>query len=67
MGSLGAGRLTATSDLDMMVIYDPAGVESSDGARPLATRLYYARLTQAMITAMTAPMAQGRLYEVDMR
>ena len=67
MGSLGAGRLTATSDLDMIVIYDPDGVEQSDGRRPLASRLYYARLTQAMITAMTAPMAQGRLYEVDMR
>ncbi|MGB3243022.1 MAG: glutamine-synthetase adenylyltransferase [Sulfitobacter sp.] len=67
MGSLGAGRLTATSDLDMIVIYDPEGVDTSDGPRPLATRLYYARLTQAMITAMTAPMAQGRLYEIDMR
>jgi glutamate-ammonia-ligase adenylyltransferase len=67
MGSLGAGRLTATSDLDMLVIYDPSGVENSDGPRPLATRVYYARLTQAMITAMTAPMSQGRLYEVDMR
>ena len=67
MGSLGAGRLTATSDLDMMVIYDPEGEENSDGPRPLATRLYFARLTQAMITAMTAPMSQGRLYEVDMR
>jgi glutamate-ammonia-ligase adenylyltransferase len=67
MGSLGAGRLNATSDLDMLVIYDPNGVETSEGPRPLATRLYYARLTQAMITAMTAPMSQGRLYEVDMR
>ncbi|WP_432816840.1 glutamine-synthetase adenylyltransferase [Sulfitobacter sp. JB4-11] len=67
MGSLGAGRLTATSDLDMLVIYDPAGAEMSDGKRPLATRSYYARLTQAMITAMTAPMAQGKLYEIDMR
>ena len=67
MGSLGAGRLTATSDLDLLVIYDPAGEESSDGPRPLAARAYYARLTQAMITAMTAPMAQGRLYEIDMR
>ena len=67
MGSLGAGRLTATSDLDMLVIYDAAGQDSSEGKRPLASRLYYARLTQAMITAMTAPMAQGRLYEVDMR
>lgn len=67
MGSLGAGRLTATSDLDILVIYDADGAESSQGPRPLATRLYYARLTQAMITAMTAPMAQGKLYEVDMR
>src|SRR5690554_3411324 len=67
MGSLGAGRLNAGSDLDLIVIYDPAGQESSDGPRPLATRPYYARLTQALVTALSAPMAQGRLYEVDMR
>ena len=67
MGSLGAQRLNALSDLDIIVIYDAQGIESSDGPRPLAARQYYARLTQAMITALTAPMAQGRLYEVDMR
>jgi [glutamine synthetase] adenylyltransferase / [glutamine synthetase]-adenylyl-L-tyrosine phosphorylase len=67
MGSLGAARLNAGSDLDLIVIYDPAGVEASDGPRPLATRPYYARLTQALVTAITAPTAEGRLYEVDMR
>ncbi|MDX5413500.1 MAG: glutamine-synthetase adenylyltransferase, partial [Rhodobacterales bacterium] len=67
MGSLGAGRLNATSDLDLIVIYDADGVEMSDGRRPLAARPYYARLTQAMVTALTAPMAEGKLYEVDMR
>ncbi len=67
MGSLGAGRLNAMSDLDVIVIYDPEDAESSDGPRPLATRTYYARMTQALITALTAPMSQGRLYEVDMR
>ncbi len=67
MGSLGAGRLTANSDLDLLVIYDPVDQEESDGKRPLPTRTYYARLTQAMITAMTAPMSQGKLYEIDMR
>ena len=67
MGSLGAGRLNATSDLDLIVIYDADGVENSDGRRPLAARPYYARLTQAMVTALTAPMAEGKLYEVDMR
>ena len=67
MGSLGASRLNAGSDLDLIVIYDAGDVEASDGRRPLAARPYYARLTQAMITALTAPMAEGRLYEVDMR
>jgi glutamate-ammonia-ligase adenylyltransferase len=67
MGSLGAARLNARSDLDLIVIYDADGVEASLGRRPLAARMYYARLTQAMITALTVPMSQGRLYEVDMR
>lgn len=67
MGSVGGRHMNAGSDLDLIVIYDDEGVESSDGRRPLATRTYYARLTQAMITAMTAPMSQGRLYEIDMR
>ena len=67
MGSLGARTLNAGSDLDLIVIYDAEGADASDGARPLAARPYYARLTQAMITAASAPTAEGRLYEVDMR
>jgi [glutamine synthetase] adenylyltransferase / [glutamine synthetase]-adenylyl-L-tyrosine phosphorylase len=67
MGSIGAARLTATSDLDLIVIYDPAGVEASEGRRPLPARTYYARLTQALVTALSAQMAEGRLYEADMR
>ncbi len=67
MGSLGARQLNAASDLDLIVIYDAAGQDGSDGPKPLATRPYYARLTQAMITALSAPTSAGRLYEVDMR
>ncbi|MCV2446112.1 glutamine-synthetase adenylyltransferase [Paracoccus sp. DMF] len=67
MGSLGARQLNASSDLDLIVIYDAVGQDSSDGPKPLATRAYYARLTQAMITAISAPTSSGRLYEVDMR
>ncbi|KJZ20295.1 [protein-PII] uridylyltransferase family protein [Loktanella sp. S4079] len=67
MGSLGAWRLNAESDLDLIMIYDAQGVDASDGRRPLATRQYYARLTQALVTALSAPMSEGRLYEVDMR
>ena len=67
MGSLGAGCLNAGSDLDLIVVYDADGADMSDGPRPLAARAYYARLTQALVTALTALTAEGRLYEVDMR
>ncbi len=67
MGSLGAGRLSASSDLDLIIIYDADGVESSEGRRPLMVTPYFARFTQTFITALTAPTAEGKLYEVDMR
>ncbi|KIC49277.1 [glutamate--ammonia-ligase] adenylyltransferase [Tateyamaria sp. ANG-S1] len=67
MGSLGAGHLTPQSDLDLIVVYDPLDDEQSEGKRPLPVGSYYARLTQAMITAVTTQTAQGRLYEADMR
>ena len=67
MGSLGARRLHSASDLDLIVIYDADGVDMSKGRRPLQAQLYYARLTQALLNAVTAPMTEGRLYQVDMR
>ncbi|PCH67065.1 MAG: glutamine-synthetase adenylyltransferase [Rhodobacteraceae bacterium] len=66
-GSLGARRLNARSDLDLIVMYDADGVDSSDGKRPLVSRVYYAKLTKALVTSLSAPTAEGRLYEVDMR
>jgi glutamate-ammonia-ligase adenylyltransferase len=67
MGSLGAGRLHARSDLDLIVLYDAGADEASHGRRPLPARTWYARMTQALVTALTAPMGDGRLYAVDMR
>src|SRR5690606_12314559 len=67
MGKLGSGEMTAHSDLDLITIYDAAGIEASDGPRPLPPSTYYPRLTQALVAALTAPTAEGALYEVDMR
>ncbi len=68
LGRLGAGDLTATSDLDLVMLYDfdPAD-RASDGPRPLDATLYYTRLTQRLIAALTAPTRRGRLFAVDMR
>jgi len=68
MGKLGGREMTASSDLDLVFVYDlPPGIESSDGAKPLPATLYYARLAQRLIAALTTPTAAGALYEVDMR
>lgn len=67
MGKLGSGEMTARSDLDLITIYDADGVEASEGPRPLSPASYYPRLTQALVAALTAPTAEGALYEVDMR
>jgi glutamate-ammonia-ligase adenylyltransferase len=67
MGSLGAGQMTAASDLDLIVIYDAQGVEFTEGRRPLDPRRWFAKATQALVTALSAPTAAGKLYEVDMR
>ncbi|MCV2875432.1 bifunctional [glutamine synthetase] adenylyltransferase/[glutamine synthetase]-adenylyl-L-tyrosine phosphorylase [Rhodobacteraceae bacterium XHP0102] len=67
MGSLGAARLTAGSDLDLIVIYDAEGVEMTEGPRPLDARGWFSKATKMLITALSAPTSEGRLYEVDMR
>lgn len=67
MGKLGSREMTATSDLDLIVIYDALGEQASDGKRSLPVASYYAKLTQMLIAAITAPMPEGILYKVDMR
>ncbi len=67
MGSLGAGRLTAQSDLDLLVIFDPLQDGFSNGPRPLPARKYFARLTQGLVSALSAQTVEGRLYSIDMR
>ena len=68
MGKLGGREMTASSDLDLILIYDFDGERpESDGARPLHGMQYFARLTQRLINALTAQTNYGALYQVDMR
>ncbi len=68
MGKLGSREMNAASDLDLIIIYDfPPDAGDSDGARPLGPGLYYARLMQRLLAALTAPTKAGKLYDVDLR
>jgi glutamate-ammonia-ligase adenylyltransferase len=68
LGRLGAREMTATSDLDLIVVYDlDTAHPESDGKRPLYGPQYFARLTQRLISALTVQTNYGVLYPVDMR
>ena len=68
LGRLGAREMTASSDLDLIVIYDfDHDHPESDGEHSLYGGQYYARFTQRLISALTARTNYGVLYQVDMR
>jgi [glutamine synthetase] adenylyltransferase / [glutamine synthetase]-adenylyl-L-tyrosine phosphorylase len=68
LGKLGARELTPTSDLDLVFLYRvPDGIDQSDGPKPLPPSLYFQRLGQRLIAALTVLTAEGELYQVDMR
>ena len=68
MGKLGSHELTAGSDLDLILLYDYDNkTEMSDGEKPLYISQYYMRLTQRLVSALSAPTGEGVLYEVDLR
>jgi len=59
LGKLGGCDMTAGSDMDLLVIYEPN--EPGEG------QSWFTRFTQRLITALSTETAQGSLYEVDMR
>jgi glutamate-ammonia-ligase adenylyltransferase len=68
LGKLGARELTFTSDLDLVFVYEPGPDDAmSDGRKPLPPVSYFGRLSQRLISALTAPTAEGELFRVDMR
>lgn len=67
LGKAGSREMTAKSDLDLMTVYvadDPTAM--SDG-KSWSAEVFYARFTQRLISALSAPTSEGTLYEVDMK
>ncbi len=68
MGKLGSFELTAGSDVDLILLYDyDSSAEESSGPKPLDAVRYFTRVTQRLIAALSAPMAEGIIFEVDFR
>jgi glutamate-ammonia-ligase adenylyltransferase len=68
LGKAGSREMMAGSDLDLMLVYDhPTDVTESRGARRLPASQWFVRASHAYVAAVTAPGADGPLYQVDMR
>lgn len=67
-GKLGGKELMHGSDLDIVFVYDhPETADQSDGPKPLAPSVYFMRLAQRIVSAISAPTGEGKLYEIDLR
>ncbi len=62
LGKFGGRELAEGSDLDLMLVYEAREHEHGAGLSPGE---YYARLTQRLISALSAPTEEGLLYEID--
>ncbi|MDH3587911.1 MAG: bifunctional [glutamate--ammonia ligase]-adenylyl-L-tyrosine phosphorylase/[glutamate--ammonia-ligase] adenylyltransferase [Gammaproteobacteria bacterium] len=65
MGKLGGGELNFSSDVDLVLLYPESG--DSDGARPLNSERYFARVGQRLIRALEHPTQDGFVFRVDTR
>jgi glutamate-ammonia-ligase adenylyltransferase len=67
-GKLGSREMSAESDLDIIFVYDtPDADTGSSGAKPLHNSQYFARVSQRLISALSAPTSEGQMFEIDAR
>ncbi|MBX7249679.1 MAG: bifunctional [glutamine synthetase] adenylyltransferase/[glutamine synthetase]-adenylyl-L-tyrosine phosphorylase [Caulobacteraceae bacterium] len=66
LGKLGSREMTTTSDLDLMTVYEaePGAVSAAKG---WMAETFFGRFTQRLIAALSAPTAEGTLFEIDMQ
>jgi glutamate-ammonia-ligase adenylyltransferase len=64
MGKMGAGELNYSSDIDLIVFFDPAATSLSPDIEP---QPFFVRLTQAMARILQQRTADGYVFRVDLR
>lgn len=65
-GKLGGIELSYGSDLDVVFVFD-GGEGATAGPRVIDNVQFYTRLAQRVVHVLSAQMAAGRLYDVDLR
>lgn len=67
LGKCGSREMTARSDLDLMTLYRPEQPAAASSIKGWSAETFYARFTQRLVAALSAPTAEGGLYQVDLQ
>src|ERR1700730_18391095 len=62
MGKMGAGELNYSSDIDLIVFYDPAAVVADTEPAP-----FYVRLTRTLVKLLQERTPDGYVFRTDLR
>src|SRR5205807_3114218 len=64
MGKMGAGELNYSSDIDLIVFFDP---EATTLAKDIEPQPFFVRVTQAMARLLQQRTGEGYVFRVDLR
>lgn len=67
LGKCGSGEMTARSDLDLMTLYRADSPEAVSVTKGWGAETFFARFTQRLVAALSAPTGEGELYPVDLQ
>ena len=67
LGKCGSREMTARSDLDLMTLYRAESPAAASAVKGWSAETFYGRFTQRLVAALSAPTAEGGLYEVDLQ
>jgi glutamate-ammonia-ligase adenylyltransferase len=67
LGKCGSREMTADSDLDLMTLYEASDPTAMSELKGWGAETFFARFTQRLVAALSAPTAEGELYKVDLQ
>jgi glutamate-ammonia-ligase adenylyltransferase len=67
MGKLGGRELNASSDIDLIFVYEEDGETAGGQRAPLTTQEFFTRLGRRLIGALAELTQDGYVFRVDMR
>ena len=67
LGKLGAGELNYSSDIDLIVLYDPEIADYIGRDGPRGAQSFFVRLTRRLVRLMQERTADGYVFRTDLR